>query len=255
MSAWSERAGTALASLADLLWPPVCAACPRALPLPPDRERAQWSSYFCPPCLSTVELLPAALCPVCARPFYYSAGHICGDCQADPPPFKTTRAAAVYQGAAARAIGRLKYHGDLTQVRPLAALAAAEGITAEEDEIIVPAPLSPRRLAERGFNQALVLARAVFGARSRPIETSLLKRSAEVAPHQASLNRRQRRQAIRGSFQVPAPDTVRGAKILLFDDVVTTGATAAEAARTLLAAGAAEVRLAAVARTVLDTWR
>ncbi|MDR3037854.1 MAG: double zinc ribbon domain-containing protein, partial [Candidatus Adiutrix sp.] len=112
----------ARAALADLLWPPVCAVCPRALPLSEDPGR--WTADFCPQCLATVELLPPEICPVCGRPFYHSSGHLCGDCLTAPPPFKTARAAAVYRGAVARSIGLLKYHGDLAQVRPLARLAA-----------------------------------------------------------------------------------------------------------------------------------
>jgi len=247
----SPGRGSALLSiLADLFWPPVCAVCPRALPLAP--EGAGWRSRFCPPCLDTVELLPAALCPVCGRPFYHSAGHLCGDCQTDPPPFRTARAVVVYQGAAARSISLLKYHGDMTQTRVLADLAAALPELPAWD-VIVPLPLSPRRLAERGFNQALVLARAAFPG--RPLEPRLLSRPVEAELPQAVLTRRERQRAIRGSFRVPAPGTLRGARVLLFDDVVTTGATGAEAARTLLAAGAREVHLATIARTVLNTWR
>jgi len=241
---------TAWTALADLLWPPICAVCPRALPLAP--TGAGWRAHFCPACLDTVEFLPAALCPVCGRPFYNSATHLCIDCLADPPPFRTARASAVYRGAVASSIGRLKYNGDMTQVRVLADLAAALPEPPAWD-VLVPLPLSPRRLAARGFNQALVLARAAFPGRI--LEPRLLSRPVEAELPQAVLTRRQRQRAIRGSFLVPAPDQIRDARILLFDDVVTTGATAAEAARTLLAAGAREVHLAAVARTVLDSWR
>ena len=246
----ARLARAALAALADLLWPPVCAVCPRALPL--DTAGAGWLARFCPACLDTVELLPAAICPLCGRPFYNSAGRLCGDCLADPPPFLSARAAAVYRGAVARSISRLKYHGDMTQVRVLADLAAAIPETPAWD-VIVPLPLSPRRLAARGFNQALALARAVFPGRL--MEPRLLARPVEAELPQAVLNRKERQRAIRGSFRVPAPGLVREARVLLFDDVITTGATAAEAARTLLAAGAREVHLAAVARTVLSFWR
>ncbi|MDR2934640.1 MAG: double zinc ribbon domain-containing protein [Candidatus Adiutrix sp.] len=239
-----------LEALADLWWPPVCAVCPRALPLAP--AGSGWRGCFCPACQDTVELLPASVCPVCGRPFHHAAGHLCGDCLADPPPFLTARAAAVYKGAAALSIGRLKYHGDLTQVRALAGLAAALPETSAWD-VLVPLPLSPRKLAARGFNQALVLARAAFPG--RPLEPGLLSRPVEAELPQAALSRRERLKAIRGSFRAPAPGLVRGARVLLFDDVITTGATAAEAARTLLAAGARAVHLAAVAMTVRDSWR
>jgi predicted amidophosphoribosyltransferase len=244
------RVRAALTAVADLWWPPVCAVCPRLLPLAAPEDG--WRGHFCPDCQATVEFLPAALCPVCGRPFYHSESRLCGDCLADPPPFLTARAAVVYRGAAARSIGLLKYHGDLTQTRALAGLAAALPEPPDWD-VIVPLPLAPRRLAARGFNQALVLARAVFPG--RPLEPGLLSRPVDSTLPQAALTRRERQRAIRGSFQAPAPGLVRGAGVLLFDDVVTTGATAAEAARTLLAAGARAVHLAAVAMTVRDSWR
>jgi ComF family protein len=239
-----------LAAGANLCWPPVCAVCPRALPLAP--AGAGWRSRFCPACLETIQILPDSLCPVCGRPFSHSASHLCGDCLADPPPFQTARAAAVYQGAVASSIGRLKYGGDMTQVRVLAELAMALPALPAWD-VIVPLPLSPGRIRARGFNQALVLARAIFPG--GPLSPRLLTRPAEAELPQAVLTRRQRQRAIRGAFRAPDPGPLRGATVLLFDDVVTTGATAAEAARTLLAAGARAVHLAAVARTELQTIR
>ena len=212
-----ERLGRALlTALADLWWPPVCAVCPRALPLAAPSQG--WRGHFCPPCQATVEL---------------------------PPPRHWARAAALYQGAVARSIGLLKYKGDLTQIRPLAALAALIPEPPEACDVIVPMPLSPRRARARGFNQALVLARAAFPG--RPLEPRLLARPVEAELPQAALTRGERQKAIRGSFK--ASGLVRGLKVLLFDDVVTTGATAAEAARTLMAAGAGTVHLAALALT------
>ena len=237
-------ARAALTALADLWWPPVCAVCPRALPLAAPHEG--WRGHFCPDCQATVEFLPSSLCPVCGLPFRHSAAHICGDCQADPPPFNSAQSAAVYLGAVARSIGLLKYHGDLTQARALAALTAAIPGPPPERDVIVPMPLAPRRLAARGFNQALVLARAAFPG--QPLAPRLLTRRVEAELPQATLTRRQRQTAIRGSFA--ASGLARGLRVLLFDDVVTTGATAAEAARTLLAAGARTVHLVTVAKSL-----
>jgi ComF family protein len=193
-----------------------------------------------------------------------SEGHVCGDCLVDPPPYKRARSAAVYRGGVSRSIALLKYGGELHQVRALRALAeesllaalppgAGPG-SASNYDLILPLPISTRRLAERGFNQATELVRAIYRSWAGLIdELALVRTGGEI--HQAALSGSKRRQAIRGCFQVPEPGRVRGARILLFDDVLTTGATAGEAASTLLAAGARQVDLATIARAVLDSWR
>lgn len=260
LKTWAGRLARAAQ---DLLWPPVCAVCPRALPLRPDLRDP--SAYFCPECLETAEMMAAAICPICGRPFYNSAGHVCGDCLVDPPLYDRARSAAVYQGGVSRSIALLKYGGQLHQVRALAALAGPTLISAlppgagpwpgpPNHDLILPLPISARRLAERGFNQAAELARAIYRPWASLIdELALIRTGGEI--HQAALSGKKRRRAIRGCFQVPDPARVREARILLFDDVLTTGATAGEAAATLLAAGARRVDLATIARTVLDSWR
>lgn len=257
-------AGRMLRAAQDLLWPPVCSVCPRALPLAPDPSSP--SAYFCPECLESVEMMAAAICPVCGRPFFNSQGHVCGDCLADPPPYGRARAAAVYRGGLSRSIARLKYGGELHQLRALEALAGAALIAALPPgsgsdrsqavyDLIVPMPISKRRLAERGFNQSAELARAIYRPWAALIDEDALLRISDGQAHQATLDARRRRKAIRGCFLVPDPNRVKNARILLFDDVLTTGATAGEAVTTLLKAGAGQVDLATIARTVLESWR
>lgn len=211
-------------------------------------------------------MMTAAVCPVCGRPFYNSEGHVCGDCLADPPSYGRARAAAVYRGGLSRSIAHLKYGGELHQLRALAALTGAALIAALPVEsgpdaseavydLIVPMPISKRRLAERGFNQSAELARIIYRPWAALINEGALLRISDGQAHQAALDARRRRKAIRGCFKVPDPDRVKNARILLFDDVLTTGATAGEAVATLLKAGACRVDLATVARTVLESWR
>ncbi len=243
-------------ALADLLWPPVCAVCPRLLPLsyPP----ADPAAHFCLDCLEQIEYMPPELCPHCGRPYFGPVkGHFCGECQVSPPPFGSARSALLYCGSVARSIALLKYRGDLSQTRALAALTAAGFGPGERPayDYIKPMPISRRRLVERGFNQATELARAFFGSGVGLIDEKLLIRWADGHRHQASLSGPERRRALKGHFQAADPARVRGSRILLFDDVFTTGATASEAAVTLLKAGAARVDLMTVARTVLRSWR
>lgn len=245
-----------LQPLADLLWPPVCALCSSGLPLPHEGDGP--ARHFCCRCFATVEYLPETICAHCGRPFFNVPGHICGDCLARPPLYRRARSAVLYQGAAARSIARLKYYGDLTQVRVLADLARtrAEHMMREEDyDLIVPMPVSTGRLKERGFNQALELAWDLFAPWRGMIDAALLKRQGNERVHQAALSAASRSKAIKGCFGLEAGRDIGESRILLFDDVFTTGATAAEAAATLLRGGAASVDVFTVARTVLAQWR
>ena len=247
-------------TLADLLWPPVCAGCPRCLPLVDEPRLPE--AHFCPECLDELEFMPEAGCPVCGRPFFQAEDHLCGDCLAGRPAYQSARSALVYAGAAARSIVRLKYHGERTQIKTLAALAGERltspllpGEAGPEPDLIVPMPISAGRLSERGFNQASELARALYRPWRKLIDETALTRPADGDLHQAALSAEARRKAVRGCFKIPEPLKVKGARVLLFDDVLTTGATAGEAARVLLAAGAERVDVATIARTVLKSWR
>jgi ComF family protein len=121
---------------------------------------------------------------------------------------------------------------------------------ASRPDLIVPVPLSPARLAERGYNQAWELARRLARSTGVPARADVLQRVLDT-PHQADLNRAQRLLNPRGAFTVPTRRraAVAGLRIALVDDVLTTGATAREAAQALLRAGAAAVDVWVVART------
>lgn len=248
------------AAFGDLLWPPVCAACVRALPF---NENNGPSAHYCPECLQTIEPLPEDGCPRCGRPFYLGPSHTCGDCLINPPPWNTATAAVIYGGAAARSIALLKYGGKLNQLAPLISMTRAntgqqfrisEGREREHD-FIIPMPISEARLKERTFNQAAELARALYGFDNPLINEKILTRCSDGKAHQAGLTKKERAKAVKGCFSVPHPEPLTGAAVLLFDDVLTTGATAGEAATTLLNAGARRVDVVTIARTVLACWR
>lgn len=246
-----------LSAAADLLWPPVCAACPRLLPLAVSGNAPE--AHFCSECLERIEFMPQEICPLCGRPYFNEvAGHLCGDCLAAAPPFASARSALLYCGPVARSIARLKYQGDLSQKASLAALSShflAGAVEPGFYDFIIPLPISPQRLAERGFNQAAELARAIYRPHRHSINEEILIRCTDGRRHQAALSGSERRRALQGHFRVPQEALVRGRRLLLFDDVFTTGATASEAAKTLMKAGAEQVDVATVARTVLQFWR
>lgn len=239
-------------ALADLIWPPVCAGCGAQLPLP---AAPGGRAFFCPRCWATIEFLPPAICPLCGRPFWEGPGHVCGDCLAAPPPYQGALAPVVYGGEAAHSLLKLKYHGDLNQVEPLAALAADRPAMAALAgfDAVIPMPLTAERRRQRGFNQAAELARAIYGRGS--LEEKALRRVSDGHQHLASLGREERARAIRGCFEAAPGGALAGASLLLFDDILTTGATAGEAARALLAAGARRVAVRTIARAIPDSWR
>jgi ComF family protein len=176
----------------------------------------------------------------------------CGACLREPPPYATTVCAADYGFPWVGLIAALKFQGrvELAPVlaRQLAGAVVARG--AALPQRVLPVPLSAARLAERGYNQAWELARGAARVLGLPADTGLLQRPLDT-PHQTGLARAERQRNLRGAFMV-VPDkrpALQGAHLALVDDVMTTGATLAEAARVLLRGGAARVDLWVLART------
>jgi ComF family protein len=210
------RAPSFASSLVQLLAPERCAACDAVL----DDD----GQVFCPACVVLLEPLERSGPSAAAIP---------------------AAAAFLYGGPLAVAIQRLKYAGRSELARPLAALLADYAqVFAGRVERVVPVPLHPSRLRERGFNQSALLARPVARALGLPFDPYWLAR---VRPtrDQAGLARSDRGHNLRAAF---AARGARARSVLLIDDVRTTGATLAEAAEALLRAGCAEVHTLALAR-------
>lgn len=188
-----------------------------------------------------------ACCARCALPLPVAAPE-CGICQKRPPAFLRSVAPLLYAPPVDRLLTRFKFHADLASGRLLAdvlgdALAGWDGL--QGLDCLVPVPLHRRRLAQRGYNQTLELARPLalrLGLRLAP--EALRRTRATVA--QSDLDGPARRRNVRGAFA--ADGDLAGARVLLLDDVVTTTTTVREAAAMLLGAGAAVVHVCAVAR-------
>ena len=216
---------------------------------------ASGSTLVCDPCAADLPAIELA-CPVCALP---SERHVlCGGCVSAPPPFARTIAALAYAFPVDRLIQRIKYGGNIALV-DWAALTLARAVRAkladrspgEHPRYVVALPLAPPRQRERGFNQAGEIATRVAVAVGLPVIAPLERVGG--GPPQAALPWAARRSNIRGAFALRGP--VRGAHIALVDDVMTTGATLAEASRVLMKAGAARVECWVVARTPLPESR
>jgi len=192
-------------------------------------------------------------CPGCAMPL--ERGHACRGCRRKPFPFARAAAALAYGGSLTQALLRWKHGGNRHLASPLAGYLVPLLKQAAEQgaEIACPVPLHPRRLRQRGFNQALDLLRAARGlSRQSPhidIACDALFRTIDTpALGHGPPGRRQ--QIVANAFVVARPHAIAGKRVLVVDDVMTTGATLAECARVLLHAGASEVMVAALARAV-----
>jgi ComF family protein len=193
----------------------------------------------------------AAACPGCALPS--ADGRLCGACVAHPPPWSRAIAAFVYAFPADRLLIELKYGGRIALADwagKSLAMAVRVSLASRQPpacpDRVVALPLSPARQRERGFNQAREIAARVAAAVGLPLSAPLLRTGGAVP--QAALAWKERAKNVRGAFA--ADRDVRGARIALVDDVLTTGATLAEATRTLRRAGAADVECWVVARTL-----
>jgi competence protein ComFC len=223
-----------LRSVLDTIFPLRCAGC----------GDGPWP--FCHPCLATVVPLGPPGCRRCGRPWEHELTR-CRDCP--PRTVDLARAPFLYAGAVRRALQRLKFSGWRAVAEALGE--AMAGVNAFDADAVSWVPLPPGRRARRGYDQARALA-AVVGRRLELPVVPLLERVVETAP-QARRGGLERRRALRGAFHAVGrpPRAQAPARILLVDDVLTTGATAAECARVLRAGGAREVGLLAAARAVL----
>ncbi|MEW5943058.1 MAG: ComF family protein [Pseudomonadota bacterium] len=201
------------------------------------------NTRLCAACRASLPHHTASCCPRCALPT--PDGHICGQCLKQPPAFDRTLAAFSYAFPADALVQALKYRHNLAAAsvlaEPLAELARAQ----PRPDLLVPMPLHSSRLRERGFNQSIELTRIVAKTLDLPLAPDACERTRATAP-QVSLPIDERAKNLRGAFAGRMDLT--GKKVAILDDVMTTGATLNELARTLRRAGAAEISAWVVAR-------
>jgi ComF family protein len=246
------RGVSALAQIANFVYPPRCAACGVRFTL-------ETSARVCARCLGRIEPLPGPLCERCGGPLESGASGAvqCARCLSTPPHFRRARSVARYRIAAEddpdslpALIRRHKYGLDQSVGRALAEfLPAALPLESAECDVVIPVPLHRRRLWWRGFNQAAILGAEIARRIGAPLDTAALRRTRPTRP-QTARDHDARVRNVRGAFAAPAPARVAGRRVLLVDDVMTTGATVDECARTLLRAGAAHVDVFTLARVL-----
>ena len=221
----------ATGALLETLFPDRCAACDAPLEAP-----------FCGPCADT--LVPCeGGCPVCAAPADdLLKPRRCAACRERAPPFARAAAPYLHGGALMEAIHRLKYERREDLARCLGVL--FDACEPPKAHALVPIPLHPSRLRQRGYDQARLLAAAAGSRFGIPVRDVLVRH--RRTPHQVGLDRQARERNLRGAFT--ANGDLTGLRLCLIDDVLTTGATAAAAATALLEAGAARVEVRTLAR-------
>lgn len=214
---------------------------------------------LCGQCWPKLNLLERPWCPVMGTPFAHEMGDgfLSAEAIADPQPFERARAAVAYTGVARQMVQGLKYQ-DRTDLAPWMArwmLRAGAELVVEAD-IVVPVPLHWRRFFRRQFNQSAELARAVSKLAGLPFAPQAVKR-VKLTRQQVGLERHEREENVRAAFRVPAEAEIHiaGRRVLLIDDVYTTGATARSAAKALKRGGGAAVDVLTFARVLPGDFR
>ncbi len=241
--------------LLNFLYPPRCAACDAGMPIDGTRR-------VCPSCLAAVEPPRPPLCLACGAPLHAGdEGERCDHCRATPPAFDSARAITRYRSGAdasgvdgssavASLLRRHKYGLDQSLGRALAEyLDATPLLEIDAYDVVIPVPLHRARLRWRGFNQAALLGAALARRLKCPLDVATLTR-VRATPPQTARDRAQRTRNVRDAFAVRRPSRVVGRRVLLVDDVMTTGATADECARVLRAAGARKIDVLTLARVL-----
>ncbi len=248
----AARIGSGAAALArrliDVALPPQCLAC---------RAPVAEMGTLCPACWSRLRLIEQPYCARLGIPFAYDLGPgaLSAEAIADPPPFDRARAAAVYDDVARRLVHGLKYRDRLELARWMANWMARAGAgLLKAADVVVPVPLHRRRLWWRRYNQSALLAHVLAETAGKPAVHDALIRIRATA-QQVGLSAEERDRNVRGAFRVTAEGRqyIAGRRVLLVDDVYTTGATVKAGTRALLRAGAVAVDVLTFARVVKGT--
>ena len=236
---WAFLAG----SLVRFLYPPVCAGCGKAV---------GEAAAVCSGCWRSIRFIERPYCEAMGSPVLFDLGQgfLSAEAIADPPPFARLRGAVIYEDLGAKLVSRLKY-GDRTDLAPLmsAWMRRAGAELLADADMVVPVPLHRSRLLSRRFNQAAELARPLC-KKTGPVFAPTLLRRVRRTRSQVGLGPAERQANVKGAFEVSTREkaSVVGRRVLLVDDVYTTGATVGSAVRTLRRAGAKEVDVLVFAR-------
>ena len=228
----------------EVLFPETCPSCNGP-------SQSHRTAPFCRRCWAGIQPYRGPSCRTCGLPLPSSYADRCGECIADPPEYRTHQSFGLYDGTLREAIHRLKY-GKLRRLAPpLADFLFSMEVPGVD--YIVPVPLHPSRLKQREFNQAGLVARHLSRRTGTPLDLLSLEKVKNTPP-QVGLPRRQRLANERRAFRLCNDSPLRGRRVLLVDDVATTGATLRACARALAEGGATLIHAVTLARSTPDVW-
>jgi ComF family protein len=236
-----------LRHLVSFFYPPACVGCGRFAARP---------GALCPTCWQSVRFIERPYCEVMGIPFSHDLGSgiLSAQAIANPPVFNRLRAAVGYDGVCGRMVHALKYQ-DRLELAPIMAewMMRAAGDLVLEADVIIPVPLHPLRLLSRRFNQSAELARHIAKRANKPFNPVDFKRIRRTA-HQVGLGQKAREDNVRGAFALSEKGKMEfaGKRIVLVDDVYTTGATVSAAARVLKKGGVGDITVLTFAMVLAD---
>lgn len=249
MKTWSRYGPTgwgrkAVDAVADLIWPPVSPLSDQPVSAPGLIDARAWAQ---------IDFLDAPWCSACGFPFQYDAGEVvCAACAARPPSLETVRSVFAYGDDSRQLILDFKHGGRTDALKQFGRWMARSGADALDGaDIIIPVPLHHRRLFTRRYNQSALLGQTLARETGIGFDAGILKRS-KATPTQGGRSARGRKRNVAGAFQVrrTAKPFIAAKRLVLVDDVMTTGATLEACARTLLRAGAKKVNAVTLSRVV-----
>jgi ComF family protein len=231
----------------NLVYPGECFVC--SAPIARQRDCGICDSCWQKALALKIEPPRCASCGLPLHNFEDAQDHLCGNCILNMPAYAGARAFGYYSAELGKIIQQLKFHGNRNLANllgPLLTAAFLESWSPEDFDLIVPVPLHPKRRHERGFNQSELLGRFLSGRIAVPLRRALIRRRATLP--QVGLTDSERKDNVRKAFFCPRPLLVSKKRILLVDDVMTTGSTVASATQALLDGGAFRVSVLTVAR-------
>lgn len=241
----------------NILFPSLCRWC--GIPVTSDSE----VTCFCSHCWRDIKWFKGPFCPSCGLPYTFfhskvpqssASGHPCGSCFKNPPPFDRAIAGGPYEGPLREAVRLFKYEKKLHVGRKLTErvvkLPHISSFFSDSSRYIIPIPLHGRRLREREYNQSAIIGSILRDLAGMPFLLNVLDRCRYTIP-QVGLSLRKREENVTGAFTVNNRSLIDGKRILLVDDVYTTGATLKECARILKRYGAARIEVFTIARAVM----
>jgi len=234
-------------SILDIVFPTSCAFCNASV-------QGSDIPFICASCWADFSLLSGPVCPRCGKPFdspdalQYSPEHACRDCRTNSPHFDQVLSVGHFEGALREAIHQFKYRPCRSLGRPLGTWMAGN-VRLLEIDLIIPVPLHVKRLRQRGFNQALLLAQFLCEVHGVPLSYDELLRVKPTKP-QVELSGEERKTNVANAFAIRNKGCMAGKRVMLVDDVFTTGATLNECASVLKGDGAVRVVAITLARAV-----